>query len=84
MWTDANEIGRFINRFRFLGRPLQVGYASGLSIYKYTTEPVPPAAERAAAPAPVLLDDRPPLESDRPLHLRIAVLKGASRLVVNI
>jgi photosystem II stability/assembly factor-like uncharacterized protein len=83
-WTDANEIGRFINRFRFLGQPLQVGYASGLSIYKYSTEPVPPPAEQAMMPAPALLDDRQPLESDRPLRLQIAVPKGASRLVINI
>jgi len=40
-WTDANEIGRFINRFRFIGDPLEVGYASGDTVYKYSTDPVP-------------------------------------------
>ena len=26
-WTDANEVGGFINRFRFFGNPVTVGYA---------------------------------------------------------
>ncbi len=34
-WTDANEVGRFINRFRFIGDPVTVGYASGRMVYKY-------------------------------------------------
>jgi hypothetical protein len=32
-WHDANEIGRFINCFRFLGQPVSAGYASGDTIY---------------------------------------------------
>lgn len=34
-WVDANEVGLFINRFRFLGDPVRVGYAAGRYIYKY-------------------------------------------------
>ena len=37
-WRDANEIGRAINRFRFFGNPVTVGYSSGVSVYRY--EPV--------------------------------------------
>ena len=37
-WFDANEVGRFINRFRFLGDPVTVGYASGRQVYKYIPE----------------------------------------------
>ncbi|HSH59598.1 MAG TPA: YCF48-related protein [Acidimicrobiales bacterium] len=83
-WTDANHIGRFINRFRFIGNPVQVGYAAGLSIYKYSDEPVPGAAERAPTPAPVLLDEREPVEIAPPLRLQVSVPAGASRFVVNI
>ena len=86
-WTDANEIGRFINRFRFVGDPPQVGYASGLSVYKFSDEPVPAAAAAAArAPAPArrLLDDRQPVETDTPLQLQVSVAEGAAGLVVNI
>ena len=34
-WRDANEIGHAINRFRFCGNPVTVGYASGVTVYKY-------------------------------------------------
>src|SRR3954454_13299163 len=79
-WSDANDIGLFINRFRFIGRPLRVGYAAGLSIYRYSDEPAPSTAERAAEPAPVLFGDREPIDSDVPLRLPISVPDGASRL----
>ena len=39
-WRDANEIGRTINRFRFLGDPLNVGYAAGETVYKYAPSTV--------------------------------------------
>ena len=34
-WLDANEIGKALNRFRFFGQPVTVGYASGDTVYKY-------------------------------------------------
>lgn len=34
-WSNANEIGKALNRFRFFGTPVTVGYASGLTVYKY-------------------------------------------------
>lgn len=33
-WSDANHIGLAINRFRFFGSPVTVGYASGQTVYK--------------------------------------------------
>jgi photosystem II stability/assembly factor-like uncharacterized protein len=33
-WFDANDIGRYINRFRFTGTEPMVGYASGETIYQ--------------------------------------------------
>ena len=83
-WDDANDIGRFINRFRFLGRPVEVGYAAGLSIYKYSDEPAPAVTGRAALPAPVLLEDREPVEVEPPLRLQVSVPEGAAQLVVNV
>lgn len=50
-WTDANHVGKFLNRFRFIREPELVGYASGDSVYKYSSEPVtPPAPGVAIAP----------------------------------
>lgn len=44
-WDDANEVGwKFINRFRFIGNPVRVGYACGDTVYKFTDQ----------APAPEL------------------------------
>ncbi len=40
-WIDANEVGHFINRFRFIGDPVTVGYASGRMVYKYNPQAVP-------------------------------------------
>lgn len=48
-WQDANQIGQFINRFRFFGNPVTVGYASGKTVYKYSAAPViAPLVERVA------------------------------------
>ena len=40
-WDDANQIGFRLNRFRFIGNPITVGYASGDTVYKFTDEPAP-------------------------------------------
>ncbi len=41
-WADFQDVGQYLNRFRFLGDPPVVGYASGTSIYKFSDEPLPP------------------------------------------
>lgn len=43
-WDDANQVGFRLNRFRFIGDPVRVGYASGDSVYKLSDEPVPALA----------------------------------------
>lgn len=51
-WSNANEIGFRLNRFRFIGNPVQVGYASGDTVYKFSDEAgAPLAALRAPAPS---------------------------------
>ena len=50
-WRDANQIGKAINRFRFFGNPVTVGYASGETVYKYATIPARPAIRAAARAA---------------------------------
>lgn len=83
-WRDANEVGRFINRFRFLGDPVAVGYASGRSIYKYSAEPPTRLARLAAPPDPQFLSSREPADSTGPVNIGITVPMDASRLTVNI
>jgi photosystem II stability/assembly factor-like uncharacterized protein len=49
-WRDANDVGLFLNRFRFFSSPVTLGYASGDTIYKYLADPAaPPAALFAEA-----------------------------------
>ena len=51
---NANEVGCRINRFRFLGTPVTVGYASGQQIYKYHPEGDPATGPSPAAACPDL------------------------------
>jgi photosystem II stability/assembly factor-like uncharacterized protein len=41
-WSDANQIGLAINRFRFFGKPVTIGYASGRTVYKLEQGEEPP------------------------------------------
>jgi hypothetical protein len=83
-WHDANEIGRFINRFRFFHDPVTVGYASGRTVYRYSAEPE--AAPRQFAPPARLrlLDDNAPTQSGSPLQVAVTVPDGADRLTIDI
>ncbi|MFC5142927.1 WD40/YVTN/BNR-like repeat-containing protein [Actinomycetospora rhizophila] len=85
-WHDANEIGAFINRFRFVGDEPQIGYASGLTVYRYAAEPLPepPVPTVSAEPALKLLDDNAPARAEAPLHVAVTIPEDASRLVVDV
>jgi len=57
-WSDANDVGRFINRFRFTGTEPVVGYASGGTVYQCVVAQAgaslaPTLAQRRAAETPV-------------------------------
>ena len=82
-WADANQIGTFINRFRFLGRPVTVGYASGLTVYKYSAEPIPPEPRDTAPPTRFLVSNEP-ADEERPVGTPLTVPDGATRLIVDV
>jgi hypothetical protein len=92
-WTDpdggedmgaVNLTGEFLNRFRFLGDPVVVGYASGNTVYKYSTEPVAPPLAAAEAPAPGLFTEPGPVTTGRPARLGLTVPEGAAELRVDV
>jgi hypothetical protein len=85
-WRDANEIGKAINRFRFFGHPVTVGYASGETVYKYSSEPVPPpmAALAVAPRRGRVFDDLEPLEAVGQTSVAMTVPAHAARLTVRI
>jgi photosystem II stability/assembly factor-like uncharacterized protein len=87
-WRDANEIGRFVNRFRFVGSPVTVGYAAGATVYKYSDEPVPaPMRTAFAAPetaAAGLLAGEVRADDGGPVRVPFTVPEGAARIEVNV
>ncbi len=83
-WRDANEIGRFINRFRFFGNPVTVGYASGRTVFKYSAEPVA-SHPIALASAARILDTNEPQDWTGPVEIAYTVPSaGARRLTIDI
>jgi hypothetical protein len=72
-WDNANEVGFRLNRFRFFGNPVTVGYASGDTVYKYSTVP--------SVIAPALMAGAPSLI--RTLHPAI-VSPGGEEMVIDV
>jgi photosystem II stability/assembly factor-like uncharacterized protein len=84
-WRDANEVGKALNRFRFFGNPVTVGYASGQTVYKYSSQPAAPAHAQTAAPRrTTLLGDNQPLRVSGPIRLPLTVPAGAGRFTVRV
>jgi photosystem II stability/assembly factor-like uncharacterized protein len=83
-WENANEVGFRLNRFRFFGNPVTVGYASGDTVYKYSTQPMAPSPVAAVA-APMLVRAIPPLVvSAGPTDIVVDVPEGAGVLRANV
>ncbi|MGH3766465.1 MAG: YCF48-related protein [Pseudonocardiaceae bacterium] len=83
-WHNANEIGAFINRFRFFHDPVTVGYASGRTVYRYAADPLPGPRHAAAPPGLSFLADNTPGRSEAPLPITVTVPGGAEALTINI
>jgi photosystem II stability/assembly factor-like uncharacterized protein len=85
-WRDANEIGLFINRFRFFGNPVHVGYASGDTVYKYSSDPVTPAAAAVVSADPVraMLPESQLTGHVGNVPIRLQVPAGTKRLTLHI
>jgi photosystem II stability/assembly factor-like uncharacterized protein len=80
-WTDANHVGKFLNRFRFIREPELVGYASGDTVYKYSAAPIDEAEERAAARAG---EADPYLRTSFPVRIPVEVPAGAESVRVDV
>lgn len=75
-WNDANHVGFRLNRFRFIGDPVEFGYASGDTVYKLADGPAPSIATlRHSGEEPV---------GDEGVSLEIDVPEGTEKLVVLI
>jgi len=86
-WSDANDIGKFINRFRFLGSPVTVGYAAGATVYKYSQDHAPMAPDRLSlreTAGPRFLEREAETDDDRVVRIPVNVPDNAGRLTVNV
>lgn len=83
-WQNANQIGRFINRFRFFGNPVTVGYASGLTVYKYSAAPMPAPTAAVVARQTRMLSDNAPRKSARPVRFDFVVPTGSRKLKLEV
>ncbi|MHC2585360.1 ferritin-like domain-containing protein [Bradyrhizobium diazoefficiens] len=86
-WAAANQIGLFINRFRFFGNPVTVGYASGDTVYKYSSDPIPvaSAALTAAQDATIpLLPNGRTIASGASIPINMRVPVGTKRLTLDV
>lgn len=85
-WQDANQIGLFLNRFRFFGSPVTVGYASGDTVYKYSADPVEPMAVHMAAGAlhRPLLPQAQIVSAGLPADIPMEIPDGTKRLTLHV
>ncbi|MHC9297122.1 YCF48-related protein [Mycobacterium sp. LTG2003] len=86
-WTSVDwgepQTGEFLNRFRFVGDSPTVGYASGNTIYKYSTESgAPPVG--ALPPAPSLFTEPGPRTTARPVRLTLNIPADAAEMSVDV
>lgn len=85
-WRDANEIGRTINRFRFLGKPVTIGYSAGETIYRYSADPITdkdvPALQRGLGNN--FFGNKRILEKGSQAEVAIRVAEGTTHLRVQI
>ncbi|HEV2812807.1 MAG TPA: YCF48-related protein [Solirubrobacteraceae bacterium] len=86
-WADANHVGKYLNRFRFVHEPELVGYASGDTVYKYSAAPVPaePAQDAPrlmAAEAAEAAEQ--PLRTSFPIRIPLSPPQGARAVRVDV
>jgi radical SAM protein with 4Fe4S-binding SPASM domain len=82
-WTDADEVRKALNRFRFFGKPVTVGYASGQTVYKFSARSVAPVLPDESGRPRLITGDGAEAIAPTP-SLPVAVPEGARRLTVRI
>jgi photosystem II stability/assembly factor-like uncharacterized protein len=82
-WQDANQIGQFINRFRFFGNPVTVGYACGKTVYKYSTTPVKTALVERDAPLRFLTTNAP-AQFEKSVTIEYRLVENTKKVRIDI
>ncbi len=82
-WQDANQIGQFINRFRFIGNPVTVGYSSGKTVYKYSDAPVTAPLVERVAPLRFLTTNAP-AQFEKSVKIEYTLPENAQKVTLDI
>ncbi|WP_291994718.1 YCF48-related protein [Candidatus Accumulibacter sp. ACC003] len=82
-WANANEVGAFINRFRFFGDPVHTGYASGRTVYKLTVGALPKSSP-PGIPCAKMLTTTQPASFDGPIGIELTIPKGARHAALHV
>ena len=83
-WRDANQVGKALNRFRFFGNPVTLGYASGQTVYRYSSAPAMPAAATVSRGQGRLILAEPVMEVRGKLAVPVNIPSGAGQLTVRV
>jgi photosystem II stability/assembly factor-like uncharacterized protein len=81
-WQNADAIGTFINRFRFFGNPVNLGYAAGRTVYKYAPQEKNESAAMARALAGLKTEATQSFTAQAPI--RFDVPAGSERATLHI
>ncbi len=85
-WQNANEVGLFLNRFRFFGDPVRLGYASGITVYKLVVSgdaAPPPQVPRKVAEHKMLTPQAPETFTDL-LRIPVDLPDGLSHAALHV
>lgn len=77
-WSNANHVGRYLNRFHFIREPELVGYACGDTVYKYSAAPAAADKRLDRDEAKVVVRSSLPARIPLPPHA------GAQRIRIDI
>jgi photosystem II stability/assembly factor-like uncharacterized protein len=78
-WDNADDVGLRLNRFRFIGNPVRVAFASGDTVYKFTDKPPVHAMAATVAEAGAEL-----LKGETSVTIPFEVPANAKRLKVDV
>jgi photosystem II stability/assembly factor-like uncharacterized protein len=83
-WQNADSIGKFINRFRFFGNPVSLGYAAGRTIYKYAPEVQTESVASASVAAAARAETEATQSYREQVPIRFQVPAGSQRATLHI
>lgn len=83
-WQDANDVGSFINRFWFFEGRDDIAYASGRTVYKFSTDAAPPPTLAELMPTRGFLEPTALQATDRGIRFDYTLPDGARSVWLHV